>query len=305
MHILATQTANKDLTSRVSVLSYTIADSIAMADIVVEIGNDSNPLDASSDFTITAEIYIGGASLLAKDLVIDVQQDRAKMLLYIDPIPVASGKLIEVFLTSSSSSDSSVNISSIVRDIEPLQPATRGRQAVVNSDGSVDSDLISSSIDDINDTVDTALSDYDAPTKSELDSAVTSITNSFSDYVSATAVGVVSSNQLQGGTRIKIFQGETIDQSIVVYQSDGSTPYDLSGKTLEILFETESQELISTIANADITVSGDDNNIVTFTIPATISSSRKTKYWSLRDAGSSNKVYLNGDITVTRSVIKG
>ena len=164
-------------------------------------------------------------------------------------------------------------------------------------------DLVANAISNINNTVDTALSDYDAPTKAELDSAITTVTNAFSSITSSTAVAIVSSDQPKSNTNINVFQGEATTQSIIVYQSDGTTPYDLSGKILEVLFETDSQELIYKIESDDITVTGDDSNIVGFTIPSSVTSTRKTKYWSVRDTDSTNRVYINGELSISRAVI--
>jgi hypothetical protein len=106
------------------------------------------------------------------------------------------------------------------------------------------------------------------------------------------AVGI--SAERQAGVVLSPFVGETITQSITLYATDGTTPINLSGKTLEIVFQTRSGSDVAVIANANITVSGTSNNIVTFAYPAAVTSSERTLRVSLRDNAAPRTVYLSG-----------
>jgi hypothetical protein len=106
------------------------------------------------------------------------------------------------------------------------------------------------------------------------------------------AVGI--SAERQAGVVLSPFVGETITQSITLYATDGTTPINLSGKSLEIVFQTRSGTDVAVIANADITVSGTSSNIVTFAYPSAVTSSERTLRVSLRDNAAPRTVYLSG-----------
>jgi hypothetical protein len=106
------------------------------------------------------------------------------------------------------------------------------------------------------------------------------------------AVGI-SANRAPG-VFLSPFVGELISQSITVYASDGTTPIDLSGKTLEIVFEARGGGDVAVIADGDITISGDDDNVVTFAYPSAVTAQERALRFSLRDAGTPFTVYLTG-----------
>jgi hypothetical protein len=106
------------------------------------------------------------------------------------------------------------------------------------------------------------------------------------------AVGI--SAERQAGVVLSPFVGETITQSITLYATDGATPINLSGKSLEIVFQTRSGTDVAVIANADITVSGTSSNIVTFAYPAAVTTTERTLRVSLRDNAAPRTVYLSG-----------
>lgn len=116
------------------------------------------------------------------------------------------------------------------------------------------------------------------------------------------AIGVVPVRVDQ--TMLTAFVGETIDVAIVVYQSDGTTPMDLSGKTLEVCFESTSTTDVAVVSNANITVSGDDNNIVTFAYPSAVTGSVANYHWSLRDASAPKTVWQYGTLYCKRAALK-
>jgi hypothetical protein len=106
------------------------------------------------------------------------------------------------------------------------------------------------------------------------------------------AVGI--SAERQAGVVLSPFVGETITQSITLYQTDGTTPINLSGKSLEIVFQTRSGNDVAVIANANITVSGTSSNIVTFAYPSAVTTAERTLRVSLRDNAAPRTVYLSG-----------
>lgn len=130
---------------------------------------------------------------------------------------------------------------------------------------------------------------------------IESITNSVSAKISL-SIGTVSSNETLS-TNLEVFQGEQIQQTIVALLSDLTTPIDLSGLTLELVFETKNRDLISVISSANITISGDNNNLVTFTYPDVVTSTTGIRYWTLRDTDNASKVRLNGTLNVVRASI--
>jgi hypothetical protein len=106
------------------------------------------------------------------------------------------------------------------------------------------------------------------------------------------AVGI--SAERQAGVVLSPFVGETITQSITLYATDGTTPINLSGKSLEIVFQTRSGTDVAVIANANITVSGTSGNIVTFAYPSAVTTTERALRVSLRDNAAPRTVYLSG-----------
>ena len=102
-------------------------------------------------------------------------------------------------------------------------------------------------------------------------------------------------------TTLKPVVGETISQAITVYQSDGTTAVDLSGKTLAIIFETMSGTDVSVVEAADITIGGTDDNVVTFSYPAAVTASVRTLKFAIRDASAPKTMYLQGVCSVVNA----
>jgi hypothetical protein len=100
------------------------------------------------------------------------------------------------------------------------------------------------------------------------------------------------------GTTLKPVIGETISQAITVYQTDGTTPVDLSGKTLAIIFETMAGVDVAVVAAGSITISGDDDNVVTFAYPSAVTASERVLRFAIRDAAAPLTMYLQGYCSV-------
>jgi hypothetical protein len=111
--------------------------------------------------------------------------------------------------------------------------------------------------------------------------------------------GIVA-NRSAGVTLLPVI-GETISQAITVYQSDGTTAVNLSGKTLRIIFETMSGVDVAVVQAADITIGGTSSNVVTFAYPATVTASERTLRFAIRDAAAPLTMYLQGVCSVVRA----
>ena len=110
------------------------------------------------------------------------------------------------------------------------------------------------------------------------------------------ATGIVADRS--AGTTLLPVVGETISQAITVYQSDGTTAVNLSGKTLAIIFETMSGTDVAVVANANITISGVGNNVVTFAYPSAVTASERVLRFAIRDAAAPLTMYLQGVCSV-------
>jgi hypothetical protein len=113
------------------------------------------------------------------------------------------------------------------------------------------------------------------------------------------AVGIVADRS--PGATIQPVVGETISQSITLYATDGTTPINLSGKTLAIVFETLQGVDVATVDNDQIAVSGTSNNVVTFAYPGAVTASERTLRFAIRDAAAPLTLYLQGLCIVTRA----
>ncbi len=110
------------------------------------------------------------------------------------------------------------------------------------------------------------------------------------------ATGIVADRS--AGTTLTPVVGETISQSITVYQSDGTTAVNLSAKTLKVIFETMSGVDVAVVLAADITISGASSNVVTFAYPAAVTASERTLRFAIRDAATPLTMYLQGVCSV-------
>jgi len=110
------------------------------------------------------------------------------------------------------------------------------------------------------------------------------------------ATGIVADRS--AGTTLNPVVGETISQSITVYQSDGTTAVSLSGKTLKVIFETMSGVDVAVVLAADITISGASSNVVTFAYPSAVTASERTLRFAIRDAAAPLTMYLQGVCSV-------
>lgn len=119
----------------------------------------------------------------------------------------------------------------------------------------------------------------------------------------SSAVTVLPASGIAAGrgetTSLVAYVGETISQSIGVYQADGTTAYDLSGKTLTIIFENlKTGDDVAVVASGSITISGANNNTVTFSYPSVATASQRELGWVLRDEAAPKTVYLRGTLEV-------
>ena len=110
------------------------------------------------------------------------------------------------------------------------------------------------------------------------------------------ATGIVADRS--AGTTLNPVVGETISQSITVYQSDGTTAVNLSAKTLKVIFETMSGVDVAVVLAADITISGASSNVVTFAYPSAVTASERTLRFAIRDAAAPLAMYLQGVCSV-------
>jgi len=113
------------------------------------------------------------------------------------------------------------------------------------------------------------------------------------------ATGIVASRS--PGATLNPVVGETISQSITLYGTDGTTAVSLVGKTLAVVFETLAGVDVAVVANASITVSGDDDNVVTFAYPSAVTASERTLRFAIRDEAAPLTMYLQGICNVVRA----
>ena len=100
-------------------------------------------------------------------------------------------------------------------------------------------------------------------------------------------------------TTLVAYVAETITTSITVYQADGTTAYNLSGKTLAVIFENpKTGDDVAVVASGSITISGTDSNVVSFAYPSAATSAQRELTWTMRDAAAPKTVYLRGVLEV-------
>ena len=105
-------------------------------------------------------------------------------------------------------------------------------------------------------------------------------------------------------TNLIAYVGETISQVLVVYEADGTTPLDLSGKTLTVIFEDMEETDTGVVASASVTVSGDNSNVVTFAYPVAVTDEVGQFRYALRDEAAPKAVYSQGLLLVKAAANK-
>ena len=124
---------------------------------------------------------------------------------------------------------------------------------------------------------------------------------SLSDIAGLATPGRMPGENLPGETRWEVYEGETIEKVFSVYADDDVTKISFTGKSLEIIFSTQSDTVIATVANGDITVSGDDDEIVTFAYPAAATLRNSVLEFTFREDTAPKRVYLQGTLTVKKA----
>lgn len=141
----------------------------------------------------------------------------------------------------------------------------------------------------------TTLRGADSDTLKTLSDQIDGLGNATVNVLPAT--GIVADRS--AGVTLSPVVGETISQAITLYQSDGTTAVNLSGKTLKIIFETMAGIDIAIVSSTDITISGTESNVVTFAYPSAVTSSDRTLRFAIRDAAAPLTMYLQGVCSVT------
>ena len=222
-----------------------------------------------------------GGRLLADNLVGYTGTATASMEIQTLPFRWANGEALAISISSSDAADSAVNVTTIVDTPVGADLAKVFRWlGIIAGKGSDPATLAEIQSTDGGETFDNATDSLEAA--AETGATVNVLP----------AVGISASRA--PGVFLSPFVGELISQSITVYASDGTTAIDLSGKTLEIVFEARGGGDVAVIANANITISGGDDNVVTFAYPSAVTAQERTLRFSLRDAGSPFTVYLTG-----------
>jgi hypothetical protein len=183
-------------------------------------------------------------------------------------------------------------IAAILADTNELQTdwANGGRLDLI-----LDARASQSSVDVVDGIVDEILVD----TGTTLPAAIAGIEGGGAASVNVLpAVGIVADRS--PGATISPVVGETINQSITLYSADGITPVSLAGKTLAIVFETLQGTDVAVISDANIAVSGDSSNVVTFAYPSAVTLVERTLRFAIKDAAAPLTEYLKGNCVVTK-----
>jgi hypothetical protein len=99
-------------------------------------------------------------------------------------------------------------------------------------------------------------------------------------------------------SNLLVYKQETHSVSVTVFEYDQTTAVDMSGETLVVVFETEDGDDVAAIASGDITIAGDDNNVVTFDLPAAATSDERVIEYAIRRAGGNKYVFARGQVHI-------
>jgi hypothetical protein len=114
------------------------------------------------------------------------------------------------------------------------------------------------------------------------------------------AIGIVA-DRSQSVT-LQAFVGETVSQAITLYQANGVTPFNVSGKSLRIVFEDMHGHDVAVIDGSDITISGDSGNVIGFVYPEAVTSAERVLKFTVKDDATPKTVYVpNGILNVVQA----
>jgi len=196
---LDTENGDYDLTSQVTVLTHTVPDGPTLCVASVYLGDGVKNLDGSGgDFEL--EIIVDGNSY---DGGVQTKTLGTQVRAFLQSVPfmVRDDDVVLVKVKSPNAADTDVDVTAFLDDMSPLQSDDKGD--VLASADTISQSMINLSLQldaaetaiiaqgdaawvtatgfstlttaDVNAEVDTAISDYDPPTKAELDAAVTSL----------------------------------------------------------------------------------------------------------------------------------
>lgn len=113
------------------------------------------------------------------------------------------------------------------------------------------------------------------------------------------APGVIqSATRNTSGLEIDMYVGEDATITRFVYDSAGE-PVDLSGMTLQFVIETAGKAFVAKVDDADISVTGTNDNGFTLTIPSAALTQARTLKCALWDMQGGKRVWGEGDLRVT------
>lgn len=101
-----------------------------------------------------------------------------------------------------------------------------------------------------------------------------------------------------GDASLTVYIGETVAVSVHVFEDDGTTAIDVSAETLVVAIEQEDGTDLALVTSGDIAVSGDDSNIVTFAVPAAVTTKPRLAEFSIRRAGGDKGLFAKGTLCV-------
>lgn len=100
------------------------------------------------------------------------------------------------------------------------------------------------------------------------------------------------------GPAFEIFVNETSSQSFVVLQEDNSTPVDLTGENVILVFSNENDDRLFQYNNSDLARSGEYDHILSWNWNLAISRTTRSGSWALRLPNDGNRVLRTGTFTV-------
>lgn len=134
--VIASVSSEYDLTSPVSVLSFTNSGAATFGQLTFVIGGASANQLHTDGGTLTFRISVGGVQ--GQPIEAEIEAGQLRFRQDADPMFIDTGEIVAATIESSNANDTDVTVAVTLRAAEPLQPMVRGRSVGVDASGQVE-----------------------------------------------------------------------------------------------------------------------------------------------------------------------
>jgi len=139
LRTLDTETADRDLTTSVTVLTHTVTSGPTWCTADIRLGDGAKNLDGTGG-TFEVKVVVAGNTVHGGAIGV-VQGTDVRSSLPTFAFWVGDDAEVTIAVESPNAADTDVAVTCVLADVSPLQPATQGRTIIIDSDGAASADV--------------------------------------------------------------------------------------------------------------------------------------------------------------------